>query len=103
MEKIVAGIKDLEKMGSVVLKEGDNEILIVRDGENFYAISNICSHQEKPLYGGNIENGEITCPHHGARFSIKTGGALSMPAVEGINVYRTFIRDGSLFVEVPDE
>ena len=53
------------------------------DGE-YYAIEDVCTHDDGELTGGCIEGDEIICPRHGARFSIKTGEALSAPAYEPV-------------------
>jgi 3-phenylpropionate/trans-cinnamate dioxygenase ferredoxin subunit len=51
------------------------------DGELF-AIEDACTHDGGMLTGGTIEGDCIVCPRHGARFSIRTGAALSAPAYE---------------------
>jgi len=98
----IAGINELQK-GVLKVEIEDKEILLVKDGENIYALSNICSHQEKELSSGFLENGAWVCPHHGARFDIKTGEALSMPAVEAIQTYKVEIKGNDIFIEMEDE
>lgn len=58
---------------------GSQEVMLSRDlqGE-IIAFSGFCTHAFGKLEGGPIEGGEITCPHHGARFDIKTGKAKSI-------------------------
>jgi 3-phenylpropionate/trans-cinnamate dioxygenase ferredoxin subunit len=51
------------------------------DGELF-AIEDVCTHDGGTLTGGLIEGDCIVCPRHGARFSIRTGAALTAPAYE---------------------
>jgi 3-phenylpropionate/trans-cinnamate dioxygenase ferredoxin subunit len=51
------------------------------EGELF-AIEDVCTHDAGTLTGGTIEGDCIVCPRHGARFSIRTGAALSAPAYE---------------------
>lgn len=53
------------------------------DGE-FHAIENVCSHEYAELTDGEIEDNEIVCPLHGARFDIRTGEALTPPAYEPV-------------------
>jgi 3-phenylpropionate/trans-cinnamate dioxygenase ferredoxin component len=63
------------------------------DGE-FLAIEDVCTHDGEGLAGGVVENGEVTCPRHGARFSLRTGRALSPPAYEPVRTFRTRVMDG---------
>ena len=67
----------------------------------FYAVEDQCTHDGGGLAGGMVENCEVICPRHGARFSLKTGAALAPPAYEAIRTYETRIHDG--VVEVRSE
>ncbi len=101
MSKLIK-VAEIENLKNGILKteiEGE-EILLIKEKESIYAISNICSHQEKELSAGFLENGAWVCPHHGARFDIKTGEALSMPAVEGIKTYNVKVSGSEIFIEI---
>ncbi len=75
------------------------EIAIFNIGGKLYAIENICSHDGNSLAGGDVEGDEITCPRHGARFSLKTGEALSPPAYEPITTFPVRISDGVVQIQ----
>lgn len=47
----------------------------------YYAIEDVCTHDDGPLADGTLYGFAIECPRHGARFDIRTGAVLSMPAV----------------------
>lgn len=71
------------------------------DGQ-LYAIEDTCTHDGGPLVEGKVLNGcEIECPRHGARFDIRTGAALSMPAYTPTNTYAVEIVGDDVFVEKP--
>jgi 3-phenylpropionate/trans-cinnamate dioxygenase ferredoxin subunit len=93
----VATLDAIPPQGTRVLL-GEEEILLVRRGESVYALGYLCSHQDMELEGGQMEGDSWVCPHHGARFSLATGEALSMPAVEAIPRYDVEVREGSVFV-----
>lgn len=78
---------------------------LVRVGDHVYAFEDRCTHDDGPLADGpiDVEACEVMCPRHGARFNIRTGEALSMPAIEGVPVYATKVVDGDVFIESPDE
>ena len=59
----------------------------------FYAIDDLCTHDEGPLGEGTLHGDEVECPRHGARFSVRTGAALRMPAVVPVKVHAVR-RDG---------
>ena len=58
------------------------QIVVFNLGGEFHAIEDVCTHDGGQLTGGEVEGEEIVCPRHGARFSIRTGEALSAPAYE---------------------
>jgi 3-phenylpropionate/trans-cinnamate dioxygenase ferredoxin component len=77
---------------------GRKMIAIVRTGEAYFAIEDVCTHDGAPLTGGEVEGEQIICPRHGARFCLRTGEALTPPAYEPVRVYATKIEDGHLWV-----
>lgn len=56
------------------------------DGE-FYAFGDVCTHDDGPVAEGELDELQIECPRHGARFDIRTGEAKLLPAVTPIPVY----------------
>lgn len=71
------------------------------DGE-LHAIEDVCTHDGGPLVEGNLLPGcQVQCPRHGARFDIRTGAALSMPAFEATNIYAVEVDGDDIFVEKP--
>jgi 3-phenylpropionate/trans-cinnamate dioxygenase ferredoxin component len=88
------------------------EVKIVRAGElaigvynlkgEYYAIEDRCSHDDGPLAEGDfdVEEAVAICPRHGARFDIKTGKALSLPAYLPVEAFEVFVEDGLVKVRV---
>jgi 3-phenylpropionate/trans-cinnamate dioxygenase ferredoxin subunit len=79
--------------------DGVEVVLCNVDGE-YCAIEDVCTHDGAPLGNGRLRGEQITCPRHGARFSVKTGAALSMPAVEPVDTYPVKIDGNDIFIEV---
>jgi 3-phenylpropionate/trans-cinnamate dioxygenase ferredoxin component len=71
------------------------------DGELF-AIEDRCSHDDGPLCEGEweIDTCIAICPRHGARFDIRTGQALTLPAYLPVETYPVRIVDGLVKVDV---
>lgn len=67
------------------------------DGE-YYAIEDVCTHDGGTLTGGAVCGDRITCPRHGAVFSIKTGEVLAPPAYEPVNTFPVRVQDGKVQV-----
>jgi nitrite reductase/ring-hydroxylating ferredoxin subunit len=67
---------------------------------SFFVINDTCSHGDASLCDGEIEGGEVECPWHNAKFCIKTGKALTFPAVEPQKTYTTAVVDGMVSIEV---
>ncbi len=96
----VAEVENIGPEGEYALL-GDEEILLVREGERVYALAFLCSHQDMELQGGHREGDGWVCPHHGARFSLETGEALSMPAVEPVKRFDVKVEGNEVFVREP--
>lgn len=69
------------------------------DGE-FLAVSAWCTHQRAIMVQGSIDDCELMCPLHGARFDLRTGEALSLPAVEAVKTYKVKVVDDTILVKV---
>src|SRR3990170_7577403 len=66
----------------------------------FYAIDDVCTHDGGPLGEGYLEGDQIECPRHGALFDVKTGKALTLPAVLPVNSYPVQVEGGEIKVEM---
>ena len=64
-------------------------------------VGDVCTHDDGPLGDGDVENHTVVCPRHGAEFDMRTGKAMSMPAVVDIPAYPVQVRDGVIFVGIP--
>ena len=69
------------------MRSGSSEAFLLRSGETYYAVDNICTHEDEPLSDGWIERGCIECPMHGATFRLTDGEAVSLPAKTGLAVH----------------
>jgi len=76
-------------------------IAVFKLDDGFYAIEDVCSHDGGKLTGGCVENDQIICPRHSARFSIKTGEALTAPAYEPTAIFPVRTENG--MVQVKDD
>ena len=74
-------------------------IAVFRDDDgSFYALDDTCSHEDTSLADGWVEGGEVECPLHSARFCLRTGEALCLPATEPVKAHRVEVRDDAVYV-----
>ena len=77
-------------------------LVVVRCGNELFAVEDRCTHDGEPLEGAEVESCQIICPRHGARFCLRTGGALTPPAYEPLRTYSAREENGRLLLELPD-
>jgi 3-phenylpropionate/trans-cinnamate dioxygenase ferredoxin component len=81
----------------VVDVDGTQIVVFNLEGE-YHAIEDVCTHDGGQLTGGQVEGDEIVCPRHGARFSIRSGEALSPPAYEPTATFPVRLEEGEIQV-----
>lgn len=84
---------------------GEIKIVVCNVGGKYFAVEDICSHDDGELVSGEtdlLETCQLQCPRHGARFDVKTGEAKRMPAVAPIAVYKVTVKDEDLEVEMEE-
>ena len=82
-------------------KVGDTDIVVIRQGGEFFALPDRCTHQRYPLNDGELLEGKIRCVHHGATFDLRTGRP-TLPAVVNIKLFRVEVVDGRVVVSVQE-
>jgi len=83
-----------------VLEAGGERIALCRLPEGFYAVQDLCTHDDGPLGEGTLVDGQIQCPRHGARFDVKTGAVGRMPAIVPIRVYPVKVEGEDVLVQI---
>lgn len=82
---------------------GRDHLLVCRTAaETVHVVEDVCSHDDAPLGPQTLDQGQVTCPRHGARFDIATGAVKRSPAPVGIITYPARIRDGWVEVDLED-
>jgi len=95
-------VNDLPPGERLFIEVGSAQIVILNIGGHFYAIGDVCTHDDGPLGDGEIEGCEIVCPRHGAHFDVRTGKAVRLPAVRPTPSYPVRVVGDTLEIGIPD-
>jgi nitrite reductase/ring-hydroxylating ferredoxin subunit len=87
------------KMKRVDAGNGKRILICHVDGE-FYAVDDMCTHEDSSLYLGCLHGDRVHCSLHGAEFSVKTGAPMAEPAEIPLKTYPVSIEDGRIWVTV---
>lgn len=100
----VGEVTDIPDLGRLSVILGDEiPVLVLRVGDDFYCVEDVCTHDGQPMTTGEFDGCELTCPRHGARFNVKTGQPTRMPATEPVRTFPVMVRDGQIFVEFDED
>ena len=91
-------LSDLPDGGQVVGSSGGEAVLVVRRGEEIFAIGATCTHYGGPLGEGLIVDDTVRCPWHHACFSLRTGEAVRAPALNPVSCFRVEREGDRVFV-----
>ena len=96
----VCGVGDVAPGSAIQVDAGDKDVAVVRDGDDWYAVEDECSHANIPLSEGEVEGCEIECWLHGSRFDLRTGKPSGPPATEPVAVYPVQLSGADVLVDV---
>lgn len=99
----IASVEELGNGERLFLEVGGFPIALFNIAGKYFAIADVCSHDDGPVAEGELNGFEIACPRHGARFDLQTGKALTLPAVVDIPAYPVKIEDGAILIGLPLE
>jgi 3-phenylpropionate/trans-cinnamate dioxygenase ferredoxin component len=90
---------DLVAGKPVKIEKSGRSICVTRIGEQVFAVDDTCSHSDASLSEGEVTDFKIECWLHGAEFDLRTGEALTPPAVAPLKVYPVTVDGDSVTVE----
>ncbi len=89
--------------GQRMLLEVDDQLVILfQVGNDYFCIDDVCTHDGGTLSDGDQEGFEIECPRHGARFDIRSGKALCMPATQDTRNHQVQVDGDSILVRISE-
>lgn len=79
---------------------GEKSLLLCNVEGAIYAIEDVCTHDGGALDQGELMGDRIMCPRHGAFFDVKTGDALTLPAIVPVETFKVRTEGDNIFVDV---
>jgi 3-phenylpropionate/trans-cinnamate dioxygenase ferredoxin subunit len=98
----VASVSDVPDPGRQLVEVDDRLIVLVHVSGEFFAIDDVCTHDGGPLSDGELTGYEIACPRHGAKFDVRDGQALTMPATQPTTAHEVKVDGDEVFVRLAD-
>jgi 3-phenylpropionate/trans-cinnamate dioxygenase ferredoxin subunit len=92
----VATTEDIPDGDRIVVELGRNWVAIFNVDGQYYAIEDVCPHDDGPLAQGELVDCVIECPRHGAKFDIRTGEVLAPPALVDVPSYRVRVEGNEI-------
>ena len=97
---IAARTSELEDGAKLLVEVNDCLVILFRVGDQYFCIDDVCTHDGGTLSDGEHCEFEIHCPRHGARFDIRTGGALAMPATQATKTHDVRVDKENILVKL---
>lgn len=99
----VADVTDIPDPGKTLVEVAGEMVALFHVEGRYYALDDVCTHDGGPLADGELRDHKIACPRHGAKFDIRTGAALTMPAVRATRAHDVKVEGDGVWVRLRDD
>lgn len=96
----VASLADVPVDEALAVTVDQYDVAIARDGDEVFALQDLCSHAAVQLSEGEVADCTIECWLHGSTFDLRTGKPTTFPATEPVATFPVEVRDGDIYVDV---
>lgn len=96
----VARLSEIPDPGRLVVEIDDQLVVLLHVSGDVFAIDDVCTHDGGPLSEGELDDHTIACPRHGAKFDIRSGAALTMPATRPTKVHEVKVDGDDILVRM---
>jgi 3-phenylpropionate/trans-cinnamate dioxygenase ferredoxin subunit len=93
-------LSQLPDPGRQLVEVDDRLVVLFRVGDQVFCLDDVCTHDGGPLGEGMMEGHTVACPRHGAKFDIRDGRALTMPATEATVSHEVKIEGDDIYVRI---
>jgi len=95
----VARISEILPGTTKRVETAGRSVLLCNVSGEIYAIEDVCTHDGGALDQGELEGERIMCPRHGAYFDVRTGAALTLPAVVPVETFPVRVEGDEIYVD----
>ena len=96
----VADVAEIPDPGKTLVEVDGEMVALFHVEGSFYALDDVCTHDGGPLADGELRDHKISCPRHGAKFDIRTGAALTMPAIRATRAHDVKVEGDGVWVRL---
>ena len=96
----IAKIGDISSGTTKAFEVGDRVVVLCNVQGEYFAVDDVCTHDEGSIWDGILDGCEIECPRHGARFDVRTGEVKALPAVVPVDVFTVRVEGDDIEVEI---
>ena len=86
----LADVPEDEALGVTL---GSLAVAVARNGDEVFALQDLCSHAAVALSEGEVAECTIECWLHGSRFDLRTGKPTGLPATEPVATFPVEVRE----------
>jgi 3-phenylpropionate/trans-cinnamate dioxygenase ferredoxin subunit len=96
-------VNELADPGTMMIEIDERLVVLVHVEDEFFCIDDVCTHDNGPLSEGELQGCQLICPRHGAKFDVRTGKAMTFPAILATTAHEVKVDDGNVYVKINDE
>ncbi len=96
----VAKVAEISDPGRMTVEVDERFVVVIHAADAFYAIDDVCTHDGGTLGEGTLDGFTIACPRHGAKFDVRDGRALTMPAIQPTVVHEVKVVGDDVLVKL---
>lgn len=98
-----AKVSDIPDPGKEIVEIDERIVVLVHVGGQFYCVDDLCSHDGGTLGDGDLEGMCLVCPRHGAKFDVRDGSVVAMPATVPIPAHEVKVENGVVYVKINED
>lgn len=96
---LACAVSDVPTDEALGLTVGGYDVAVARDGDDVYALQDLCSHAAVALSEGEVDDCTVECWLHGSRFDLRTGKPTTFPATEPVATFPVEVREDGVYID----